>query len=364
MNKLFQSEKYLNYLKRRARKERKAKLRYELYIKAKNILKYKKTIPTFRHLRDWPVNIEAPEIFSLIKNSEETISFINKIGENFRKRNKVFILLNKVEEIDYDAIAVLLSVMILFRTSHIPFNGDRPVAELAKNKLDDSGFFDELYKKDRRGMSYVIGKDKQIFSSSEKKVEPSLGLPVMKYASEFIWEEKRICKGLQRVLLELMHNTHNHAGGYLSRGMERWCFFINHNKDKKVVEFVFVDYGVGIFNSLNKKEKGNKWYDWQNKLKSVSGLPIKMTNEEILKKLLNGEMHVTVTGEDFRGKGLPGIKQVLDRNQISNLCIISNNTYAEVSNNKYKLLRQDFSGTFIYWELCYSNKNHPWTIKL
>ena len=71
---------------------------------------------------------------------------------------------------------------------------------------------------------------------------------------------------------------------------------------------------------------------------------------------------MTVTGKHFRGKGLPGIKQVLDREQISNLSIISNNVNANMKNNKYLKLKNQFSGTFVAWELNESNVNSKWIL--
>ena len=83
-------------------------------------------------------------------------------------------------------------------------------------------------------------------------------------------------------------------------------------------------------------------------------------NPEIFKLLLEGHMHMTVTGQHFRGKGLPGIREVLSRNQISNLKIISNDVFTDVSKDNYQKLNQEFSGTFVTWELNENNNNIAW----
>lgn len=329
----------------------------------KNVKKLRLPKTLLKHINEHGENVYAPKVFSLLNNPEETISFVNKIEKYLLKRQKVFVVLTYIEEIDYGAIAVLFSVMDLFNIKNVPFNGNKPTNSEANEKLHVSGFFTELYRKNRSKIEYRTGSDNHIFAKSNKKVESQLGLPVMAEASETIWGEKRICKGLQRILVELMHNTNNHAGGLNKKGDERWCLSVNHDKQNKKVQFVFVDYGVGIFNSLNEKEKGNKWYGWQDKIKSHLGLSVgSLTNDILLQKLLDGEIHMTVTQKEFRGKGLPGIKQVLDRNQISNLFVVSNNAYGDIVNTRYKLLNKNFSGTFLYWELCYSNENQSWTI--
>jgi hypothetical protein len=180
----------------------------------------------------------------------------------------------------------------------------------------------------------------------------------MAEASITIWGEKRICKGLQRTLLELMQNTNNHAD-IEEKGAKHWWLSVNHDKRNKKVSFYFVDYGVGIFESLKSKPAGNKWFGWFEKLKEKI---LHGGNEDILRLLLNGEMHKTVTGLPFRGKGLPGIKETLDRKQISGLLIISNNVYADAGKQKYLRLSNQFSGTFVTWELNEKNINSKWTI--
>lgn len=363
MKKLFQEPKYLRYSAKCARRQEKARARLLINKGRKNRGKLGVSRFEHKHLQEKGVNVIAPKAFSLLENPEETIKFLNRIERCLWERQKVFVVLTQVEKIDSGAIAVLFSVMDLFTIKNVPFNGNNPENEEANKKLHESGFFDELYRKNRNRIEYRTGIDNHIFARSNKKVESQLGMPVMMEASEAIWGEKRICKGLQRILVELMHNTNNHAGGLGNKGDERWCLSVNHDKENKKVKFVFVDYGVGIFNSLNEKEKNNKWYGWQDKIKTHLGLSItQTTNDLLLQKLLSGEIHMTVTRKEFRGKGLPGVKQVLDRNQISNLYVVSNNAYGDVTNDKYRLLSKNFSGTFLYWELCYSNENQPWTI--
>lgn len=76
---------------------------------------------------------------------------------------------------------------------------------------------------------------------------------------------------------------------------------------------------------------------------------------------MEGEIHRTVTGQHFRGKGLPGIKEVLNRNQISNLCVISNNVIAKINTNSaFNKLKSEFCGTFVSWELNELNENAQW----
>ena len=155
-----------------------------------------------------------------------------------------------------------------------------------------------------------------------------------------------------------MHNTNNHAVP-TKKGVKHWWLCVNHDKINNKVSFIFVDYGIGIFESLKYKPYDSKWHGV---LEKIVALFKYGGNAYILKKLLDGVIHMTVTGQHFRGKGLPGIKQVMERNQISNLHLISNNVYADVSKNIYKKLTNSFSGTLAYWELNQNNVNSEWIL--
>lgn len=49
-------------------------------------------------------------------------------------------MLSSVKEISNDAILILLSNMIQFKSHRIDFNGDFPINKQAKQKIESSGF--------------------------------------------------------------------------------------------------------------------------------------------------------------------------------------------------------------------------------
>lgn len=300
--------------------------------------------------------ITAPKHFSFVEKPEETIKFINKLERLYLNNSSVFVNLKDITYLDYSAVTILVSVMFSFKTRNIKFNGNFPQnGDLAK-LLINSDFFKYLNKQIGHKLEYALGKENQIFTRANKEVNSELGYVVMAEASTTIWGEKRTCKGLQRTLLELMQNTNNHAD-INKKGEKHWWLSVNHDKPNKRVSFIFIDYGVGIFESLKHKPNDNKWFGWFEKIKNRL---IHGDNSEIFKLLLEGQMHLTVTGQHFRGKGLPGIREVLSRNQISNLRVISNNVFADVDNNNYIKLNEEFSGTFVSWELNEKNINIKW----
>jgi hypothetical protein len=295
--------------------------------------------------------IKAPINFSLTKNTEETLGFIGKIEDCFKHKKKVFVDLSHVEVIANGAIVVLLSILVHFKTNKIDFNGNFPKNSKAKNILKNSGFFKYLYTDINEQEVYTF--ENEICTHANKKANSELSEKLIKKASKYIWGEERRCTGVQRVFLELMQNTNNHAS-INKQGEKHWWATVNHSENNKKVCFSFIDFGVGIFESLANKREDNKFFDAINKVKNVFDFT---SNAELLRLLLHGEVHKTVTGKYYRGKGLPGIFEACVNNKISNLIIISNDAIADYSNNKFISLKNKLSGTYIYWELNENNIN-------
>lgn len=150
-----------------------------------------------------------------------------------------------------------------------------------------------------------------------------------------------------------MQNTNNHAN-IDSEGQKHWWLSVNHLKDKRTVSFSFIDYGVGVFKNLENKPRKSKFWGWKEKM----GIKYMFAdNRDLLKLILEGKLHETVTDKDYRGKGLPGIYDSLQKNSITNLVIITNDVYAVPSKNQYVKLNKNFNGTFVYWELNEGNRS-------
>jgi hypothetical protein len=327
--------------------------------KFKNRKKYKTQDELINYHKNKSLEkINTPKNFSLITNASETIDFINILENRYLQKKEVFVNMKNVEYMDYSAVTMLLSVLYSFKERNVNFNGNFPNKKNYKKMLIDSGFFDCLKTKISKKLEYKIGKENQIFTLANKEVNSELGFPVMIETSETVFGKKRTLKGLQRVLLELMHNTNNHAD-LNKKGEKHWWLSVNHDKDKNTVSFIFLDYGIGIFESLKNKPAEGKWGKFKN---YFSDLVNTEDNSTLLKLLLEGEVHMTVTGKHYRGKGLPGIREAMIRNDISNLCIVSNDVFSDVSNGTYTKLHNEFSGTFVSWQINSTNNNLQWIL--
>lgn len=349
--------KKANYLRRHARKLLTRRSRYEAKKKKRNRY-YNISRDKKKNIHDLTIArregytiIKAPQNFSLTKNTEETLKFIGKVEKCYEKKQKIWIDLFEVNKIASGAIVVLLSILIKFKTSKIKINGNFPDNRKAKVNLTASGFLDYLFLENiPKRDTYTFEKD--ICTHADRKVDPSLSAKLIGKASKFIWGEERACRGVQRIFVELMQNTYNHASR--KEGEQYWWASVKNSVDDNKVRFSFIDYGVGIFDSLAHKKPGGKF----SKVASIlTGLVASNKNDELLKNLVEGEIHKIAQISYYRGKGLPGIWNACSDNAVSNLMIISNDALADFSRKKFVKLDNKLSGTFVYWELNKSNTN-------
>ncbi len=308
----------------------------------RNEIKQRNELAKYKHIR-------APKCLSMIENPEGTLEFISLLEHSLHKREKVFVVLRDVEKIASGAIIVLLSIMIKFKKKKVLFNGDHPKNNNARQSLLNSGFFEHLY--EMQGDQITISGHKGIFTHANKTVDSDLSDRIISKMSEMIWGEAKRCPGVQRTYLELMQNTNNHAS-LNGPNEHHWYTTVTYNKEKNKACFSFIDYGVGIIESINRNEKGKFW----NSLAKIFSVLNPHDNGDFLRLLLNGSVHKTATGDYYRGKGLPGVYKAFRDNKISNLVIITNDAMADCQKNAFKTLKNKFVGTYIYWELNVDNK--------
>lgn len=292
--------------------------------------------------------IVAPKNFSLINNTDETLRFISKLEKCLKQKKKVFVVLKDVRELAHGELVVLLSIMFKFKSEGIDFNGDFPANKHARLLLTKSGFFENLYSDISPSDEYLI--DKPIKTHAKKKVDSGMSDALISEASTYLWGEQRRCPGVQRVYLELMQNTNNHAS-LDAQGVHHWWTTMNIVRAERKVCFSFMDYGIGIIESLSNKKEG-KFMGVIDKVKRSFSASNDM---EILKLLLDGKVHQTANLIYYRGKGLPGIYNAFLNKKISNLIVLSNKAYIDCEHNICRELDQGLSGTYVYWEL---NRNN------
>jgi len=281
----------------------------------------------------------------MIKNSDETIRFFNELENaygNISPEKLVFIDLNSVDEITPEVIVILISRLDEMNPQNQRLvYGNVPRNEIAQEMLAGSGFYDFVKSnvQSRKATKGVIKKCGNSYVDSQKAAD--LSEMIAGYMKMTVDQED----GHQATAIECMTNTREHASGNHSsrRGEKRWWFSVYCDTQNNVAKFAFVDTGIGIFESL----KSRRFPLFASKKRS-----------EILKSLLadisdRNSMKTkdrTSTGMDHRGNGLPNIARRNRLKQTHQLRIIINNMYADVENNQYQMMEQNFSGTIICWE--------------
>lgn len=297
-----------------------------------------------------------PAQFSFMEYPDKVIETIRELEALVEKRKPVFVNMEEVKEIDHAAISALLSIMYVFKSENVRFNGNFPRDEKANLIIRSSDFEYQLFANTGDKARYKIGENNQIITQAGKKLDPALVTTVIEDTSRTVWGEPRRSQGLNRIIIELIDNTHDHAAG-LKKGTERWWLSINQDPENKKVSFVFLDYGVGVFTSLSKKPANSALGKRVRQLQQKWGLS---ASDQYLRSLMTEQIRHTSSDKKGRGNGIYFIGQTLARNQIGKLCVISNNAFGDVARGEYRKLDQDFNGTLFYWELGYNNVNSPW----
>lgn len=302
----------------------------------------------------------APTDFSFIRNRDEVLKFLKQLEHCREERKKTLVRLDQVEHLPTDAILVLLSTMVLFQVDKVEFNGTKPKNFDINLKLSASGFFERLYKKSHIARdTYSFKKiDSYIYTHGQKTVSSELADNLIKYASETVWGEPRRCQGIQKTLLELMHNTFDHAGQ--SKGDKHWWLSVEHDQENKEVTFSFIDFGVGIFRSLSNKGPKEPLYGALQHIRER--FPLAVSQVDKLRLILEGKVQLTQTNDYYRGKGLAKIYNHFKTNKIASLCIISNYAYVNAEKDEFIQLKDEFIGTFISFKIKKDIVSLPWQI--
>lgn len=360
-------QKFFQKKKQKIRCEKILRMRRHAKKQLKSLLKFaiKYNNPNFRfeyklrqQFKEYSF-ITAPQIFSIEKNESEVIEFQHKVKACFVARKKILIRLEKVTFLSTDAILLLLTILVEYKSAGIDFNGTKPFDSTIRARLQKSGFFQYLFGNFESKEEYTFRNvDGQIYTHGQKTVASKLADELIKHSSQRIWGEPRRCPGAQKTLVELMHNTFDHAD--YQKGTQHWWLSVEWNPELKEVTISFIDYGVGIFRSLDNKNQQDPIYALYQKMRET--FPLIKSQHEKLHLILNGSLTLTQSREYYRGKGLSKIYKHYTEGRISSLFILSNFASANVANNDYHSLKKEFKGTFVAFKINSSTNNLPWTI--
>ena len=286
----------------------------------------------------------APLKFSIVNNPEEAVRFFNEIISFISdKRNsgkRLFIDNSKVSELTIDALMYLLAIsnnIITSFNNRCTFSGNAPQDSNAKKLFEESGFYNFVK---RQGGGSLAKSDDTVQIISGESCDTDLAKRLSDFVSSKVNVNTRCCSFLYSMMIELMSNTHRHAySGNKSVLNPRWYCFAKYNQDK-TISFSFMDTGLGIPHTVRKKFAEH-----------LDLLGIKGEYSYVV-SALNGESR-TATGEEYRGKGLPKIREFSSAQKIKNLHILTNRANVVVHEKSYESydIVSPLRGTLYFWQV-------------
>ena len=285
----------------------------------------------------------APLDFSLINNPEETSMFFSNLISFIKdKRNfgkSLFIDISSISSLTIDALMYLLAIInnlnANFRNK-FSFSGNEPSNATVKKMFSESGFYHFVR---YQGAEPLQKNEDNVQIASGEDCDTSLAKRISDFVSEKANVNKRSCSFLYSMIIELMSNTYKHAYTENSILYPRWYCYAEYD-GSNMISFSFMDIGMGIPATVQK-----------NFAEKIDFLGLKADNKYII-SALNGDFR-TATQKEYRGKGLPKIKEFCSANQICNLHILANKADVQVFQEHYQARDIDstLSGTLFYWQI-------------
>ena len=279
-------------------------------------------------------SIVPPYLFSMVRNPELMIRFLNKLKLAVYNGRNVVLDFSNVIDISNDGFIALLSVI---QDSKVPktviVNAIIPRDYKVKKRLMECGISEAS-----TGLQTITPKSGRFRQKSSLTADTEEANELIQFATRQIYGKKKELKDVQRILSECIDNTTYHANP-TKRLAERWWGTVFFDEEEDTAYFSILDNGIGIIESLR--------VNWMGALK----LKIKYSsNVELMRDIFKGGI-LSSTRESNRGNGLPNIFRARSRRQFSRLICITNNVYIDFDKDDYRLLENSFSGTFFYWEV-------------
>lgn len=344
---------YIKYAKKKhkhelKRKEIRKKLRYEKLggrIKQKRAKRFIENPQAIKH-----ETYQAPAVFSLIENPTTVISYFEKAEKTLAKNIPVEFDLSQILQMGPETLTYLCA-LIKEDSFHnnTPIRGNIPDNPLLREMFEKAGFYDNVVSSfSSEGDNRDIH-DKLIHKITREKVESTLAGDVCRTAMKHTFNTDDFTKqNFYKILIECMANTFNHASYGKEDKVYNWWLLAYKESSTKITKFCFLDLGIGIFGSLERKYKKKKLEEWLSWF-----IPNK--NKETLSKIFQGEKKTSTVNLAGRGLGINNIYRLVKIDKtIKNFTLLSNDIMAKIGYNTpddIKKIKSNFEGTMYYWEL-------------
>lgn len=277
--------------------------------------------------------ITTPDNFNISENPKEMIEFFEMLEEKVLKiKEKTYVVIDmkNLKFINADGLMYLLLFKKKVNKSKVKLRIKVPKNDILKRYLISSGFISDI-EKNKEDNYFKIHS-----GNGDNKID------VSKKICEFVQNkfllQRKQTMDLYGMCIELMLNTIQHAFNLSYNDEKKWYIFADaKNVNEGIISFVFLDTGVGIPTTVNKK--------WIEKLSNKIN---KIADSQFLLSALNGELR-SETGLSYRNKGLTDVYNLFLDKKIRGLKIISNKAYFKMGD--ISDLENSFEGTLFYWEI-------------
>ncbi|CAG36561.1 hypothetical protein [Desulfotalea psychrophila] len=286
------------------------------------------------------IELKPPSHFSIIENPNETLTFFESLESNLLNYDPIYINMSEISRMTVDALLYYISILQHIKTklSAYILKGSFPEDEETLTLMKRSGFL-RYFKTSEDNINthrdYVEIKSGNIADNQ-----------VVKDICLFVMEKMKVgrvkTQKLYDIIFEMMLNTKQHAYNANTNKYDNWLLFLKFNPDKSNIEFIFLDKGFGIPQTVrkNKLEIAVKWF-------SKIGIT-EFSETDLVDSALKGAFR-TKTEKGYRGKGLPKINQYFENGYIKSLNIISKKACI-TAENKHDL-EKEIIGTLYSWKI-------------
>lgn len=348
MKKYITQYKWKKYLKKRIRNSAKKRLTRKNRIKLRKNETLKERIEFKKRERERFFSSferkKAPDNFDLINNTEELLGYFNEVGELLESKKKVFFNLESISSLSSDALVLYAAY---FNEAKLNYNtnllGNHPKSNILKEKFYKSGFYSFV-------RSFNENKDlgNTFHRQTLTKVSTSIAKKATLQGMEKLdpkFRNPELIEDIYNTLIEAMSNTFSHANLDKNEKL-KWWLLSYYNEESETISYTFLDLGVGIFNSL---PVANYF-----RLKRYLGIS---ENKDIIPDLLSGKIGSRmIIDNEIRGRGLLQMNSIAKNKEFLKFYIISNDIKINLKNEEYSSLKNNLSGTLIYWEIKNGNK--------
>ncbi len=289
-------------------------------------------------------SLQAPETLSLFDEPNETLKYCNTLRGYLNQRGiKIFLDLGDVQHFTSDAL-LLIRAIIDSSVYHNQVSGNLPQDPTVASEFKASGFF-AGFAKPPADLPPAKG---LILKKSSDKVLAETAAELVDFAKKHVPITKECANACFQTLVEVMTNTHNHAGDRKPVGRQKrqkrqkqrfpqkWSVSV-YCRDQTAY-FSFIDLGIGILNSEPAR----------NTLQRTGASLLSYGRTRLLKDAFNGTFG-SATGRPGRGLGLPRMKRDAKKGTLSNLQVLTSDVVGSVADLDFRTGDHALRGTMFRW---------------